>query len=1198
MSQPERSTSLARSSTIMFSGTLVSRVLGFIRNALLVAVIGVAGANDAFTVANTLPNTVFNLLAGGVLNAILVPQIIRALRSKTGGEEYVNRLLTVTGAMILGLTVLSTAFAPLLVRLFAGGLDAGWFNLAVVFAYWCLPQVFFYGVFALLSQVLNAKNSFGWPMWAPAINNVVGIAGLLAFLFAFGRMDSVGDPTAWGTGPILVLAGSATLGVIVQALVLIPPLRQVGFTWKIQWGTAGLGRASRVAMWAFAALLVGQVGYIGFSRVASSANAAAVADGMFYPSTAAYTVAFMLSILPQSLITTSIVTAMFTRMSDHAAADDSAAVNKDLELGLRTVGVFTVLCSAGLVVLALPLVQAIAPTLSVAEASGVAMVLAFLSLGIVGQGGWTMAQRVLFAYEDTRTMFLIQIPMAVMTLVGAYGAYFLLSPKWWVVGGSLGDVVAMYLGTVVGLEVLRRTRLPQLNLLSHAIFHGKLLVAVAPAALVGYGVLKLIGVANSGAWLSGLVGATAGQLLGALWRLGVVAVVMTAVYVAILLWWRVPEISKLLSPALAILGRVGALLPGKAGAVVSAAASKWRGQLASSAPVPFTPGPETLVAEATSGIVMADLSLVPRAGHQVDDRYELVRTMPVTLPGTVRWEAKDTVTGIPVYLFMLSPGAARTDAIVAAATRATALTGPSFLRVYEADAAEGFLVTEPALSPSLARTLATQTLAPQEVRELVIKAAGAMHQAAEVGVGHGTLSPRDIYVSEGELRIGGMEVRAAATGVEFDDAAARQAADVRALAEVAYLCLTRRWPGTGQGFVRAPRAGGLYTAPSTLVDDVPADLDEVVTALVNGAGPRSFAALLEWFGESAPPAQAAPEDLGGAEGPGGAGGDAAAQAATAGAAAALVGTAQLVPVETAGDADAGALAGGEGGAQLGAKAGAGEEDLGALGVESGGAGGGAGVLAPPPPAPPAPSDGSGGAAAGFGFAPVVAHAQVQRAQAPTAGSKSFFLRRVNPTPVVLAVFLVFVVAATVWAYKSITAPPTLIQGDPSGLFQNPATVATASPGQSEASAAPAPAGPAQVVSAAIVDPGGDGDEHPELVANLFDGDEKSEWYSRFYQTSQFGGLKQGFGIELKLAEPRKISAVSATCNSEGGLVQVLVGGQTPADAKQLAQGPMKQKMDFTFEPTEASSVVIWISELPTSLADGKLRAEISEIVIR
>lgn len=1195
MSQPERTTSLARSSTIMFSGTLVSRMLGFIRNALLVAVIGVAGANDAFTVANTLPNTVFNLLAGGVLNAILVPQIIRALRSKTGGEEYVNRLLTVTGAMILGLTVLSTAFAPLLVRLFAGGLDEGWFNLAVVFAYWCLPQVFFYGVFALLSQVLNAKNSFGWPMWAPAINNVVGIAGLLAFLFAFGRMDAVGDPRAWGTGPILVLAGSATLGVIVQAIVLIPPLRQVGFTWKIQWGTAGLGRASRVATWAFAALVVGQVGYIGFSRVASSANAAAVADGVFYPSTAAYTVAFMLSILPQSLITTSIVTAMFTRMSDHAAADDSAAVNKDLELGLRTVGVFTVLCSAGLVVLALPLVQAIAPTLSLVEASGVAMVLAFLSLGIVGQGGWTMAQRVLFAYEDTRTMFLIQVPMAAMTLVGAYGAYFLLSPKWWVVGGSLGDVVAMYLGTAVGLEVLRRTRLPQLDLKSHAVFHGKLLVAVAPSALVGYGVLKLIGVANSGAWLSGLFGATAGQLLGAVWRLGVVAVVMTAVYVAILLWWRVPEISKLLSPALAILGRVGALLPGKAGEMVSAAASRWRSQLVPSLPLPFTPGPETLVAEATSGIVMADLSLVPRAGHQVDDRYELVRTMPVTLPGTVRWEARDTVTGIPVYLFMLSPGAARTDAIVAAAARASALRDPSFLRVYEADAAEGFLVTEPALAPSLARTLATQALAPQEVRALVVKAALALHQAAEAGVGHGTLSPRDIYLSEGELRIGGMEVRAAATGVEFDDAADREAADVRALAEVAYLCLTKRWPGTGQGFVRAPRAGGLYAAPSTLVDDVPADLDEVVTTLVNGAGPRSFAALLEWFGQAPTPFDQTPAGTGElAPTPEG--------SASVGAAAELVLDMPAPLPAPAGIADASAPS-----AQP-ADAPAAQADEGAFPVQEVAPAGqeAAGALSAPPPAPVAETDAMVGtdsqlssgvpASARFGFAKVPQ--LTQRAGAPSAEGKSFFLRRVNPTPVVLLLFALLVLAAGWWAYGAIIAKPTLIPGDPSGLFQKPATVSTASPGQPEQSAPPTPAGPAQVVSAAIVDPGGDGDEHPELVANLFDGDEKSEWYSRFYQTSQFGGLKQGFGIELKLAEPRKISAVSAICNSEGGLVQVLVDGQTPADAKQLAQGPMGKQVDFTFEATEASSVVIWISELPKSFADGKLRAEISEVTIR
>ncbi|MDO4791959.1 MAG: lipid II flippase MurJ [Buchananella hordeovulneris] len=1182
MSKPERSTSLARSSTIMFSGTLVSRVLGFIRNALLVAVVGVAGANDAFTVANTLPNTVFNLLAGGVLNAILVPQIIRALRSKTGGEEYVNRLLTVTGALILGLTVLATAFAPLLVRLFAGGLDEGWFNLAVVFAYWCLPQVFFYGVFSLLSQVLNAKNSFGWPMWAPAINNVVGIAGLVVFLFAFGRM-SAGSPTDWHTAEVLVLAGTATLGVIVQALVLIPPLKKVGFTWKLQWGTAGLGKASKVAMWAFASLMVGQVGYIGFSRVASSANAAAVADGVFYPSTAAYTVAFMLSILPQSLITTSIVTAMFTRMSDHAAADDAAEVNKDLELGLRTVGVFTVLCSAGLVVLALPLVQAIAPTLSLTEASGVAMVLAFLSLGIVGQGGWTMAQRVLFAYEDTKTMFYIQVPMALMTLVGAYGAYFLLSPKWWVVGGSLGDVVAMYLGTVVGLEVLRRTRLPQLKLLPHAIFHGKLIVAALPSALVGYLMLKLIGVTNSGAWLSGIFGATGGQLLGAVWRLGVVAVVMTAVYVAILLWWKVPEISRLLFPALSILARVGALLPGRAGQVVTQAAQRWRSRLHAPDPVPFTPGPETLIAEATGGIVMADLSLVPRAGNQIDDRYELLRTMPVTLPGTVRWEAKDTVTGIPVYLFLLS--GARKEQIAAAAQRATALTEHTFLRTYEADAAEGFMVTEPAPTASLSRTLATAPMDPELVREVVLHSAQAMHRAAHLGVGHGRLTPRDVYVDADGVRIGGMEVRAAAAGVTYPDAAAREAADVAALGSIAYLCLTQRWPGTGEGFAKAQRTGGAYAAPSKRVQGVPTDLDEVVTALVNGAGPRSFAALLEWLG--AEPQDAAPVIVSDVPAPAPAEGDETTGGEvppapapvglreTPGEAEALPapapGTVPAAPVEEVATPAFAAVEGEPAGGPVGAYA----------------APATAALTVPPPPAAPSTSADAGADR----VARAIAFDEAERA-------KPFFSRRVNPTPVVMVVVLAGVALAVYWALKAIVAPPTFITGDDSWLFQRPAATQAATPGASAVAPQEAPAGPAQLVSAEIVDPGGDGDEHPELVGNLFDGKDDTDWYSRYYQTAKYGGLKQGFGIEFKLSERRKISAVTANYNSEGGSVQVLVGGKTPADAKQLAQSPMKPNLTLTFEPTEADSVVLWFSELPVSLADSKLRVEIYEVTIR
>src|SRR5690606_39613755 len=115
-------------------------------------------------------NVVYMLGAGGVLNAILVPPIVRAMRSRDGGEEYVDRLLTMAGAALLGLTLLLTGGAVVLVSVYASELSPEWFDLAVAFAVWCIPQLFFYGMYTLLGQVLNARGIFGPYMWAPAAN--------------------------------------------------------------------------------------------------------------------------------------------------------------------------------------------------------------------------------------------------------------------------------------------------------------------------------------------------------------------------------------------------------------------------------------------------------------------------------------------------------------------------------------------------------------------------------------------------------------------------------------------------------------------------------------------------------------------------------------------------------------------------------------------------------------------------------------------------------------------------------------------------------------------------------------------------------------------------------------------------------------------------------------------------------------------
>ena len=171
---------IGRSSAIMASGTLFSRVLGFARNSLTAYVVGLTIiAADAWNAANTLPNIFHLLIAGGVLNAVIVPQITRAMRDADGGTTYINRLLTLSVTALAVITLLLMLAAPLLVSLVV---SSSWppeaRTLATAFAVLCLPQVFFYGLYTLLGQVLTAHNRFGMFMWAPGLANIVAIAGL------------------------------------------------------------------------------------------------------------------------------------------------------------------------------------------------------------------------------------------------------------------------------------------------------------------------------------------------------------------------------------------------------------------------------------------------------------------------------------------------------------------------------------------------------------------------------------------------------------------------------------------------------------------------------------------------------------------------------------------------------------------------------------------------------------------------------------------------------------------------------------------------------------------------------------------------------------------------------------------------------------------------------------------------------------
>lgn len=753
----------------MFSGTFVSRLLGFVKSAILViALTSYGGASVAFTTANTLPNTIYMLLAGGVINAVLVPQLVRAAKDKDGGQNYANRLLTVAGVGLLLVTVLLTAAAPLLVRLFGSGLGE-WLPVAYAFAFWCIPQVFFYGMYTLVGQVLNARSNFGPYMWAPALNNVVAIAGLGVYLAIFGGMAN-GELTVeeFGSDRIMFLGIITTLGVVAQALILFIPLHRSGFRYRPAWGLQGLGGASRMAMWTFAGLGVGQIGFIAVSNVSNAARGA-VAHGEVVAGSTMYGLAFTVFMLPQSLIVVSLITALFTRVSAKAAAKDGAGVRSDLSLGLRTVGVFTVLAGAVLAVLAIPVARTIQLGVGgFAAAEALGAVIVGLVVGLPALGFWTVVQRVYYAYEDAKSLFYIQIPMALIVAGGSVLGYFLLPPTWWVVAATASMTLSTAMGALVGYLGLRR-RMPSLDGSRVLLTYLRLTMAVAPAVLLGFGAMHFWGADQN--------------LVMSIIQVAVIGTVMSVVYVMIARKIRVTELEVLTS-------RLGTVLRPITSRVRTMAVLR-RG------------GPQPVTATGERHVLPTD---AVETGTLLASRFRVGEFLESSTPGIRVWRGRDTI--LERSIDVLSVAGAQGEQILDAARRAALVTDPRLprvLRVGEQDGT-GYVVLEPFGAVPLEQVLTSGPLPAEVARSLAGELAGALEAGRRRGVHHLAVSAATVGVTpDGAVRLAGLGTEAAARGTEISDA---EAAHADAAAVVA-----------------------LFTQLVTTPDGVPSDAQDILDSL-------------------------------------------------------------------------------------------------------------------------------------------------------------------------------------------------------------------------------------------------------------------------------------------------------------------------------------------------------------------------------
>ena len=448
--------SVAKHSLIMASGTVVSRVLGFVRAVLLAAMIGVTtNAADAFGVANQLPNNVWAIVAGGVLNAILVPQLVKARSHADGGAGYINRLMTLAIVVFGGITALATLAAPILVDIYTSGWSPAHLALATAFAYWCLPQLFFYGLYSMLGEVLNARSAFGPYMWAPVLNNVVSLGGMIAYIVIFG-MDPTGKTTVanWGYGQVTLLAISATAGVAAQAIILFFAWRRIGLHFKpnFQWRGFGLGPALRAGSWTLAMVLVTQIAGIFQSSVASSAVAGR--SGGDVASVAASGIAWLIFMLPHSVGTVSLATVYFTRIATHAHEGRMHDVKQDLRDGMRVVALISALATVALIVLAYPISRVFVG--EYAGTAALAKVLVAFMVGLLPFSLGFFMQKAFYSLEDTRTPFWITVAQSTLYIIGALVIQVAVPPIHRVAGLAFLTSGTVLVSAVLYFVILRR----------------------------------------------------------------------------------------------------------------------------------------------------------------------------------------------------------------------------------------------------------------------------------------------------------------------------------------------------------------------------------------------------------------------------------------------------------------------------------------------------------------------------------------------------------------------------------------------------------------------------------------------------------------------------------------------------------------------------------------------------------------------
>ncbi|MFJ3794062.1 murein biosynthesis integral membrane protein MurJ [Kitasatospora sp. NPDC090091] len=481
-----------RSSALMAAGTVVSRATGLIRQVLQGAALGTGLLATTYNQANTVPTSLYFLLIGGALNSVLVPQLVRArTEDADGGTAFEQRLVTLV-LCVLGVgAVLATWAAPEIISVYQQDTPTNHdaFELTVVFARFLLPQIFFYGVFSIFGQVLNARNRFGAMMWTPVLNNVVLITVFGLYVGMMTTPEAVADITG---SEVRLLGIGTTLALALQAVALVPYARAAGFRLRpsFRWRGSGLRKSVNAARWTLLFVLANLVASTVVTRLASAADTALPHDGVGYT---AYSYAQQIWMLPQSIVTVSLVTALLPRMSRAAAEARLDDLRADLSHALRVSGVVIVPAAFFFVAFG-PQIARLLFAHGAADAAAtvpLGRMLQAFGLGLVPFSAQYLLLRGFYAFEDTRTPFRMALWISGIDIALAVACHLLLPPRWTVTGMAAAYGLSYAIGLLLTALRLRRRTAGLLDGRRICRTYAKLTAAATGAGAAGWLVARL-----------------------------------------------------------------------------------------------------------------------------------------------------------------------------------------------------------------------------------------------------------------------------------------------------------------------------------------------------------------------------------------------------------------------------------------------------------------------------------------------------------------------------------------------------------------------------------------------------------------------------------------------------------------------------------------------------------------------------------